>query len=67
MNEPIKLERGAVTLADLAFIETKGSNADRVWAALWAYQWAVRNTFERDGLTYWPSLDQLRAALAGAR
>ena len=57
------IESGALSLADMAFIETRGSNARRVRAAIWAYQWAQQNTRMVGTLRCYPSLGELRAAL----
>lgn len=53
----------ALHLADLAFIETEGSNADKVHAAIAAYEWAEDNKSDWFGQETYPSLQRLREAL----
>jgi hypothetical protein len=53
----------ALHMADLAFLETQGSTADKVKAAIAAYEWAEENKYDWLGMTVFPSLDQLREAL----
>jgi hypothetical protein len=61
MNIP-EIDKGALVLADMAFIETAGPNADRVRAAIWAYEWAKINVRDRGGLVVYPSYNELREA-----
>jgi hypothetical protein len=61
------LEQGAMHLADLAFIETDGSNADKVEAAIWAYLWAVESKVDLGAFDAYPSLIDLRNALNGRK
>jgi hypothetical protein len=60
----IELDPGALQMADHAFIETPGTNATKVEAAIWAYLWAIENVSEKFGMEVYPSLQQLREALA---
>lgn len=53
------LERGALVMADLAWMETEGSPAGRTEAAIRAYLWAVE-VAAREG--WYPSLNQWREA-----
>jgi hypothetical protein len=63
----VTLERGALSLADLAYLETRGSTADRVEAAIWAYLWATGSVRAQFGVSVYPSLFELREALATRR
>ena len=65
-TQTVQIDRGALHLADHAFLETQGSNADKVRAAIWAYLWGTRNVREQLGMYVYPSLNELRAALDGA-
>jgi len=51
------LDRGALVMADLAWIETEGSASDRTKAAVEAYLWAVRVA---DETGFYPSLNDWR-------
>jgi hypothetical protein len=62
MNIP-EIDEAALVLADMAFIETAGPNADRVRAAIWAYEWAKINVRDYRGLAAYPSYNELREAL----
>jgi hypothetical protein len=54
----------ALHLADMAFIETQGSNADKVKAAIAAYEWAEEHKSDWFGMTVFPSLAELREAMS---
>ena len=58
---------GSLGLADLAYIETPGPPAVRVQAAIWAYLWSSETRVMIGDMKYFPSLGQLREALAAAR
>lgn len=60
MSELPQLDRHALVMADLAWVETEGAAADRTKAAVRAYLWAVE-VAERDGGLY-PSLNRWREA-----
>jgi len=51
------LDRGALTMADLAWIETEGSASVRTKAAIEAYLWAIRVA---DETGFYPSLNDWR-------
>ena len=59
----MKMDMGALPLADAAFIETPGSNADKVRTAIWAYLWAVENKKDMGEWDAYPSLMELREVL----
>lgn len=50
-------------LADMAFMWTEGSNANKVRAAVAAYEWGIENQREMFGMTVYPSPSELREAL----
>lgn len=68
--QEIDIERGAQTLADLAWMEVAAWNirpVDRITIVLKAYLWAIASLrpFAPDSpLMVWPSLNELRAFLA---
>ena len=61
-----ELDRGALSCADLAYIEEppEASPAQRVEAAIRAYLWALDNTEPHPLGTAYPSLNDYRAARA---
>lgn len=60
----VEINQDALLLAAPAFIETEGSNAKKVEAAIWAYLWALENQSDWFGMITFPSLNELREALA---
>ena len=61
-----ELDRGALSCADLAYIEEppEASPAQRVEAAIRAYLWALENTEAHALGTAYPSLNEYRVARA---
>lgn len=57
---------GSLSLADIAFMDTPGSTARKVKAAIWVYIWSSQNGSEMFGMAMEPSADEMRAALAEA-
>lgn len=55
-----ELSRGALSCADLAFIEHPGSPMERVTMAIRAYLWAQENAKPHPLGTAYPSLNQWR-------
>lgn len=55
-----ELDRGALSCADLAYIEHPGSPMERVTMAIRAYLWAQENTKPDPLGTMYPSLNQWR-------
>lgn len=60
----IEIDRAALAIADHAYLETQGSNAQKVEAAIWAYLWAGQNVKQMFGMAVFPSLNELREAMA---
>jgi hypothetical protein len=57
---------GSQSLADLAYMEREGTPARKVQAAIWAFIWSSQNSSEKFGMTFEPSLNEMREAMAKA-
>lgn len=60
----VEIDPGAMMLAHQAFLETRDTAATGVANAVWAYLWALQNVREQFGMEVYPSLNELREALA---
>lgn len=61
----IEIDRDALSLAGLAFMETDGSSNAKIRAAITGYLWAVASAQTDGDWVMYPSLNDLRAFLAG--